>query len=316
MSAQEQTAPADKPVWKVLVVGGTGMIGCHVAWMIKVAGHDVTIGARREPEPESVVAGFPMLLGDYAHGGFSVEELRGFDAVVMCAAQDVRHARGQEPDEEFWRTYQSEGVPAFFERAKAAGVSRAVQIGSYYHVVRPDLVDTVPYVRARRDADVRSRALADESFVITTINPPSVVGSVPGRPDRGFAKLLAWGRGELDVPDHAPAGGTNFMSARSLADAVVGALENGRAGEAYLVGDSNLTHAQYFQLIFDQAGAGRTLEERDEEHPFLPDSMLVAGRGTVIAFEPDPAVVSLLGYRRGDVSGQLEKDAGRVLGKA
>ncbi|MBA3780554.1 MAG: hypothetical protein H0X12_01705 [Nocardioides sp.] len=70
---------------------------------------------------------------------------------------------------------------------------------------------------------------------------------------------------------------------------------------AYLIGDENFSYRDYFQLIFDLAGAGRTLTTRDESHPFLPDWMIVPGRGAVIRYEPDPAVVELLGYRRNDV---------------
>lgn len=296
---------------KTLVVGGTGMIGCHAALLLVERGHEVTIGARSAPSPESPVAHLPVLLGDYAAGGLTVEELTGFDAVVFAAGQDVRHVRPEDADADFWATYQSEGVPAFMARAKEAGVRRAVQVGSYYHMVRPDLAETTPYVRARQLADERSRELADDTFNVSTLNPPSIVGLIPGRGTRGFAKMLAWGRGELadKVPDFAPPGGTNYMSARSLAEAIAGALDNAEPGAAYLIGDRNLTYTEYFQLIWDLSGGGRTLVERNESHPFMPDTMIVPGRGAVIAYEPDPAVVELLGYRRGDVEPMLAEMA-------
>jgi dihydroflavonol-4-reductase len=216
-------------------------------------------------------------------------------------------------DTDFWERYQSGGVPRFMERAKRAGVRRAVQVGSYYHMVRPDLIETNPYVRARQLADDRSRELADADFNVSTLNPPSIVGTIPGHSTRGFAKMLAWGRGELTdkAPDFAPPGGTNYMSARSLAEAIAGALERAEPGTAYLIGDQNLSYRDYFQLVFDLSGGGRTLETRDESHPFLPDSMIVPGRGAVISYEPDPAVVDLLGYRRGDVLPMVQRMASR-----
>jgi len=300
---------------KTLVIGGTGMIGCHAATLLSERGHEVTIGARSAPGEESPVAGYPVLLGDYATGGLTEAELEPFDAVVFAAGQDVRHVKAEDADADFWAAYQSEGVPAFMARAKRAGVRRAVQVGSYYHMVRPDLAESNPYVRARQLADDRSRELADGDFNVSTLNPPSIVGTIPGRNARGFAKMLAWGRGELTakVPDAAPPGGTNYMSARSLAEAIAGALENAEPGAAYLIGDENLSYRDYFQLVFDVSGGGRTLEERDESHPFLPDHMIVPGRGAVIRYEPDPAVVELLGYRRGDVRPMLEEMARAVV---
>lgn len=302
---------------KTLVIGGTGMIGCHTATLLKERGHEVTIGARSAPVEDSPVAGCPVLLGDYADGGMTEDELAGFDAVVFAAGQDVRHVKAEDADADYWARYQSEGVPAFMARAKRAGVGRAVQVGSYYHMVRPDLAETTPYVRARQLADERSRELADDSFNVCTLNPPSIVGHIPGRSARGFAKMLAWGRGELahKVPDTAPPGGTNYMSARSLAEAIAGALDNAEPGAAYLIGDENFTYRDYFQIIFDLSGGGRTVEERDESHPFLPDHMIVPGRGAVIRYEPDPAVVDLLGYRRGDVRPVLGEMAEAVAGE-
>ena len=292
---------------KTLVIGGTGMIGCHAATLLADRGHEVTIGARHVPAEESPVADLPVLVGDYADGGLTEAELEGFDAVVFAAGQDVRHVRAEDADARFWARYQSEGVPEFLARAKRAGVRRAVQVGSYYHMVMPELAETTPYVRARQLADERSRELADDTFNVCTLNLPSIVGTIPGRPARGFAKMLAW-RGELaaKVPDTAPPGGTNYMSARSLAEAIAGALEHAEPGAAYLIGDENLSYREYFQLIFDVSGSGRTVEERDESHPFLPDHMIVPGRGAVISYEPDPAVVDLLGYRRRRVAAMLE----------
>lgn len=296
---------------KTLVVGGTGMIGSHTALMLIERGHEVTVGARSAPGAESLVGDLPLLLGDYAEGGFTPEELASFDAVIFAAGQDVRHVSTENADSGFWAKYQAEGVPAFMARAKDAGVPRAVQVGSYYHVVRPDLAETTPYVMARKLADERSRELADASFNISTLNPPPIVGMIPGRGTRAFANLLAWGRGEKrgKVPDFAPAGGANYMSVRSLAEAIAGALDSAEPGAAYLVADQNLTYTEYFQLIWDLSGGGRTLETCNESHPYMPDSMIVAGRGAMVSCEPDPVEAALLGYRRNDVRPMLAEMA-------
>ncbi|UKD58790.1 NAD-dependent epimerase/dehydratase family protein [Amycolatopsis sp. FU40] len=298
---------------KVLVIGGTGMIGANTAVHLSDSGHAVTVAGRHEPDADSLAAGLPVLLGDYAHDGFDEAALAPFDAVVFAAGQDIRHVTGW-GDEEFWRTYQIDGVTAIAARAKRAGVGRFVQIGSYYHQVRPDLAETNPYVDARRLADEGARALAGDGFTVCTLNPPSIVGMAPGRSTRQFAKMLAWADGELigKVPDFAPVGGTNYLSVRSLAEAVEGALLRGESGAAYLVGDENLSFRDYFQLIFDVSGSGRVLAERDEEHPFLPDRVLVPGRGATISYEPDARETELLGYRRRDVRPMLEKMAAAV----
>lgn len=299
---------------RVLVVGATGMIGSHLAADLVARGDEVTVMSRRGPSDRdpSAVAGLPRLLGDYTDADASPRELEGFDAVVFAAGNDIRHVAEGDDDAAFWERTQSGGVPRFAARAKAAGVARFVQLGSYYHQLNPQWTEQLPYVAARRDADEGARALSDDSFASMTLNPPSIVGA-DERALRRYARMFAWTRGELDEPAlFAPPGGTNYMSVRSLSQAVLGALDRGEGGRAYLVGDQNLTYREYFQLLADAAGSSAVIEERDEEHPFQPDRFIVQGRGAVISFEPDAAEQELLGYDRDDVARALAEIADAV----
>ncbi|MFI6433496.1 NAD-dependent epimerase/dehydratase family protein [Rhodococcus oryzae] len=286
---------------KILVLGGTGMIGAHTALHLRERGTDVTLAARGPIADDSPVAGFPVLVGDYTGPSFTVEQLSGFDGIVFAAGQDVRHKGSDVDDGPFWERTQSVGVPRFAALAKQAGVPRFVQVGSYYHQLRPDLAARNPYVAARQAADEGARALADESFTITTLNPPSIIGAVPGASATRYRRMISWAAGdEPGIPDFAPAGGTNYMSARSLAEAIWGALHNAEPGAAYLVGDQNLSFREFFQMLVDAAGGNRVIDERDEEHPLLPDPFIVQGRGNTLAYEVDPEVTARLGYARND----------------
>lgn len=287
---------------KILIVGGTGMIGGHAALHLRAQGAEVTLAARKPPSPATPVGDFPVLLGDYTRNSFTERDLEPFDAILFAAGNDIRHLPKGVDEQEFWRVMQIDGVPNFVALAKRAGVRRLVQLGSYYHQVMPHLIETSAYVRARSLADAGARALADKGFNVSTLNPPSIVGVIPGVAAKRYETLVAWAKGERpDIPDFAPAGGTNYMSARSLCEAIWGALQSAESGKAYLIGDENLTFRDFFQKIFDAVGAGRRLAERDQEHPILPDTFIVPGRGNVLAYEPDPAETALLGYRRGDI---------------
>ncbi|MFD4422949.1 NAD-dependent epimerase/dehydratase family protein [Agromyces sp. NPDC058484] len=295
---------------RVLVAGGTGFIGSHVAERLAQRGDRVTVLSRGAARAEDLpaIGGMPRLVGDYTAGDLTPRDLEHFDAVVFAAGNDIRHVAADAEDDAFWRRVQRDGVPAFAEVAKRAGVGRFVQIGSYYHQLHPEWAETMPYVAARRDADEGARALTGDGFAAITLNPPSIVGTTPGRGLRRFARMIAWVRGELPEPElFAPTGGTNYMSVRSLSQAVAGALDAGEPGRAYLVGDVNLTYRDYFQLLAEAAGSARVIEERDEPHPFQPDRFIVQGRGNVIAYEPDAAEVALLGYDRADVRPALER---------
>ena len=287
---------------KVLIVGGTGMIGGHAAFRLEDEGHEVVIGARKPADARNPVARFPVLIGDYTTGGFTPQELEGFDAVVFSAGNDTRHLPRDADVDAFWRLTQIEGVPNFAARAKEAGVGRLVQIGSYYHQVMPEVAERNPYVRARMLADEGARAHADRDFNVSTLNAPAIVGALLGRPERRFEGLMAWARGERpDIGFWAPAGGTNYMSIRSLTQAISGALAGAESGKAYLIGDENLTYAAFFQMFFDCVGADQRIVSRDEEHPLMPDFFIVQGRGNMLSYEPDPEETRMLGYDRNDV---------------
>jgi hypothetical protein len=86
-----------------------------------------------------------------------------------------------------------------------------------------------------------------------------------------------------------------------LSQAILGALLHGEPGKAYLVGDQNLSYAEYFQAFLRAVGNEAEVPSLDQEHPLLPDMALYTGRGNTLRYEPDAAETALLGYVRNDI---------------
>jgi dihydroflavonol-4-reductase len=295
---------------KILVVGGTGALGAHAALHLSNKGHAVTVTGRADGLPAgSPLAGLGYLRGDYVAGDFTPDRLAGFDWVVFAAGNDPRHVPKGEDFAGWLHKANAVAVPAFFAACREAGVKRAVQIGSFYAQAAPDLLVGNAYIRSRLAACEGARAEGAPGFDVISVNAPFMAGTVPGLPNAMFAAYVQWAKGALPIPHFAPPGGTNFMSYRSLSEAIEGALERGAPGKAYLLGDENLSFRAYFQLFFDAVGSDVKLEERDEELPLLPDVAIPQGRGNFISYEPDPAETALLGYRRGDVGAAVREIA-------
>jgi len=292
---------------RVLVVGGTGLIGGDAALHLCTLGHEVAIAARKPPPTGTGMASLEFLPCDYLAGGVPRAELARFEALVFAAGNDIRHAPRGFDDATHWDRVNSEGVPRFFSQVREAGVRHALNIGSFYPQAAPHLVEKVPYVRSRKRADDGVRALATADFRVMSVNAPWIVGTLPGLTIGLFEALIHYARGELvPGPAFVPAGGVNFMSARSLSEAVNGALERGQSGAAYLVGDENLTFRDFFGTFFRAAGR-EVPPVRDQEHPLLPDSTMYFGRGNTLHYEPDAAETALLGYRRRNVGEALRE---------
>jgi len=288
---------------KILVVGGTGLIGGHAALRLKSLGHEVEIAARKPAAPGSALTEVPFHRIDYVNEPAERHLLARFAAVVFAAGNDVRHIPEGGDENAHWRRANSESVPRFLASAKQAGVRHTILIGSFYPQAAPHLIAKSNYVASRLAADEGARALADETFHVVVLNAPFVIGHVPGLVVPAHHAMANWALGRIpQVERFAVTGGVNVISADTLTDAIVGALERGKNGKAYLIGDENLTFQDYFGLFFKAAGDPVSLEVRDQEHPFLPDSAILAGRGSTIFYQPDATERVELNYRQHDIA--------------
>lgn len=281
---------------RVLVVGGTGLIGGHSALHLAQAGHEVTLMARSAPTAP-VLAALPFIPTHYVEDDVADGRLAGFDWLVFAAGVDIRQLPqdGSVTEEDFYTRYNTEGIPRFFAAAKAAGIKRAAYIGTFYPQVAPEKVETSAYVRSRKLADDAIRAMSDDSFAVCSLNAPFVLGHLPGLEIPHLHYNYLYTKGLMEgVPLWAPEGGTNHITSLSLAEAVQGALEKGEPGRAYLVGDENLTWKAYFEMWCDEVGNPQNLEVRSDEHPLMPDIIMFAGRNATVSYTPEGA--EELGY--------------------
>lgn len=286
---------------KTLVVGGAGLIGAGAALLLAGRGHEVTIAGRNPPAP-GALDGLAFARGSFLADDFDDAFLSRFDALVFAAANDVRQLPQGADEFAYFHQANSIGVPAFFARAKRAGIRRAAYVGSYYTAVVPRYrLERNGYLASRKAADEGVRALADDSFHVCSLECPFIMGHVEGVRAISVEWSIRYLLGQLDPdPLWMIPGGGNFMSVRSFAQAVAGALDRGENGKAYLVGDENWSFARYHEIILDALGKPQRLPIRDEEHVSMPDWTLYSGRGTVVSYEPDPESVERLGYGRHD----------------
>lgn len=289
---------------KILIVGGTGLTGAHAALHLRAAGHSVTLMSRSAPAIECLLD-FEHLAGNYVDDDLPVDALRHFDQMVFAAGADIRQWPGDADETLFFDRVNTQAIPRFFQRAKDAGIKRAVYVGTYYPQVVPEKIRTSPYVRSRHLADEGLRALNCESFNVCSLNAPFILGHVPGLALAHLEVLVQYAAGRLQgLPLIAPAGGVNHISSKSMSEAIAGALERGVGGRAYLVGDENLSWKDYLEMYFAAVGSPVDLDVTTDEHPLFPDIILYAGRNAVISYESENAE---LGYSRNNVRATIDE---------
>jgi len=292
---------------KVLIVGGSGLIGGDAAIYLSERGHDVTIMSRRAPETPALAA-MSFLRGDYINDDVSDGRLQGFDWLVFAAAADIRNVPtdGSVTPEAFYKKANDEAVPGFFAAARDAGVSRAVYIGSFYSEIAPHRIEECPYVASRYHTDAGVRALSSNTFNVCSLAAPFVMGHIPGQEIPYLNAMVQYAKGNIpELPVFAPIGGTNHMTSRSIAVAVLSALENGASGRVYLIGDENYSWKDYLEMWFAAAGNPVVLEVREDDHPILPNAIMFAGAGATVEYQPDARESVLLAYPRNQVRAMI-----------
>ncbi|GAB3845890.1 NAD-dependent epimerase/dehydratase family protein [Dactylosporangium cerinum] len=221
---------------RILVVGGSGLVGAHVAEVLRERGHGVSTVAR------SANPGVDHLLDV---GTATVEQWRpllaGHDGVVFAARTDEQQAL-RKPIYPVFRDDLVEPVVRLFTAARLEGLTRGVVMGSYYTYwdrLHPQLrlPERHTYIRCRIEQAQEARTAAGE-LPVAVLELPFVFGRAGDRLPNWAGPLDKWARSKS--PLVVPVGGSAAASARSVAIVAVDALEQA-SGEDIPVADENLT---------------------------------------------------------------------------
>ncbi len=239
----------------VLVTGATGFLGEHLCRVLAERGHIVR-GLARSRSAVLEELGAEHVRGDVLGGDELMEALDGVSAVFHLAG-----AVSRDPgDAQRMMRLHVDGTRRVLELMAAAGVRRMVLASTSGTVgvsKQEEILDeTAPYAEQivagwpYYASKIYQERLAFEhgarlGIEVVAVNPSLLLG--PG--DRRLSstgdvrKLM-----KRQVPV-VPKGGINFVDARDAAEATANALEQGRAGERYLLGGPNWTMKEFFARV-------------------------------------------------------------------
>lgn len=189
---------------KVLVSGGTGLVGRYIVEELLAAGYSVIIGGRHAPLPRafSRPVEFAPLSLDPAH-----DHIDAFDDAYFFVHAAFHHApgkyRGGEGDDpETFRRFNLDGTVRLFEAAKRAGTRRCIFISSRAvygeHPPGTVLTETTPekpetlYGQVKLDAERSLAHLAGPGFAAASLRLTGVYGNLrPNKWDKLIDDYLA-----------------------------------------------------------------------------------------------------------------------------
>lgn len=240
----------------VLLTGANGFLGANLTRELLARQYRVRVLVRHQQRCPTL-AGLPIewFEGDVLDVRSLQTAVAGCDAVIHAAAlAQVNPARNPV----VWTVNQT-GTENMIEAARQARVQRFVYVGTAnvfgFGTKQQPGDETYPFAGKRYGSDyIDSKRAAMEQvqeavqridLPAILVHPTFMLGGFDAKPTSG-QMLLELYRGRVVG---YPAGGKNYVHVRDVAAATVNALTQGRLGESYILGNSNMSYQEAFQLM-------------------------------------------------------------------
>ena len=236
---------------KTLVTGATGFLGSHVAHALCERGDDVRLCVREDSRLENLEdLDCERVTCDILDRRALGRALRGVERVFHVAGLTSMRASA----EELFRV-NVEGTRAVLEACLRAGVERVVYTSSIAAIgpaAPGQAVDErssfdaarlgIPYVNAKREAEVEALRIAARGLPVVIVNPGHVLGA--GDLNRSSTEIV-----RRFILRRIPAytdGALNIVGVEDVARGHLAADELGTLGERYILGNRNYTLDRLF----------------------------------------------------------------------
>ena len=228
---------------RILVTGGTGFLGRHLLTLLVRRGEKVRV-LSRVATPELDELGVEVCTGSLLDSEAVGRALKGVKRVYHLAGLVSRDPASAT---EMYRLHV-DGTRLLLELARAAKVERVVVASTSGTIAvsrdpeefsteespwRYELVRNWPYYLSKIYQE--KLALDAEGPEVVLINPSLLLGPGDSRLS-STGDVLKFLKREVPV---VPSGGLNFVDARDAAAGAILAMEQGKAGQRYLLGGAN-----------------------------------------------------------------------------
>ena len=244
---------------KVLIIGGTGLLGSEAAKQFIEKGYEVTCIAlpplpygANLPEEMKVVLGNFITMGDEELS----EHIKGCDGLVFAAGIDER-VEGPAPIYDVFKKFNIDALERLMTISLKCGVKKTVICGSYFSYFdkiqqSKQLTKWHPYIRSRRDQEAMALSFVNQGMDVGILELPYIFGAQPGRKPVWtiLTKLIK----RMKLVTFYPKGGTTMVTVRQVGQAIVGGMEKNRGGNTYPIGYYNMTWVEMLAIVHKYMG--------------------------------------------------------------
>ena len=249
---------------KLMIIGGTGFLGYYTALLALKKGYEVSSISILDDDlvNKDLASWYPKEIKNQLIDVFTASEeelkeaLKGYDYMIYAVGPDDRYTP-KAPAYEFFHTRLVDAVAKVFRAARDAGVKKSVVYNSYFayfdrRYPEMKLKENHHYIRCR----VEQAQIVNEQkgkMEVVVLELPYIFGAME-------ARLPIWRDVFLDryVNGHKlvffSKGSTTMTSVEHIAEAGIGAIEYGKDGERYPIGDQNKSFKWMLETMSEAKG--------------------------------------------------------------
>lgn len=248
---------------KVLVTGPDGVLGSNLVRELLQRNYKVSVLLLDGTESPTL-EGLPItsFYGNILQPESLEKPFKDQDVVIHCAAAtNVYPARN-----ELVNKVNIEGSKNIADACLKHNIKRLIYVGtansfSYGTTKEKPGVEGTSYVSFKYGLDYMDSKRYAQDFILKkvkkqglpaiVVNPTFMIGPYDSKPSSG-QMILALHKGK--IPGYT-SGGKNYVAVKDVAAAIANAIEKGRIGECYILGNENLTYKEAFEKIAGAIGA-------------------------------------------------------------
>lgn len=241
---------------EVLVTGPDGVLGSNLLRELLKRGYSVT-AMSEDGKKSPTIDDLPIkkIGGNLLNPDDIINATNGMDVVIHCAAStSMFPARS-----EIVNKVNIGGTKNIVDACIANQVKRLIYVGTANSFGSGDLENLGTEKNAYKsfhygldymDSKFKAQELVleksrNEGLDAVVVNPTFMIGPYDSRPSSGEMILSIY---KKKVPGYT-LGGKNFIAVKDVAVAITNAIEKGKKGECYILGNENLTYKQAFEKI-------------------------------------------------------------------
>jgi len=245
---------------KIFITGGDGFLGSNLVRELLSRGHELTLLIQENRQVKTLEGlNIKRVYGDVLNYESLVNGAKGAEVVIHAAASTSNWPSRSE----IVNKINIEGTSNIIKMVKELGIKKLVYVGTANSFGFGDKEnpgnETKPYGSLKykmdyMDSKYKAQLLVldavKEGLLATIVNPTFMIGPYDSNPNTGEMILAIHAK---EIPICSP-GGRCFIHVRDAAVGISNAIEKGRIGECYILGNENLNYKEIFAKMAKVVG--------------------------------------------------------------